>query len=132
MKPKIRVMLCDDTGERFFGEGPCRLLHRIEETGSLRAAAQAMGLSYSKALRMVKQAEKELGFALTRKTIAGHGRGDGFNAGGHGSSLRGGRGGGGSTLTDEARNFMERYEAYRDACVQTDRELYDKFFPGER
>lgn len=101
MKPKIHVMLCDDIGERFFGEGPCRLLHRIEETGSLRAAAQAMGLSYSKALRMVKRAEKELGFALTRKTI-------------------GGRGGGGSTLTDEARNFMERYEAYRDACVQTD------------
>ena len=87
--------------------------NRIEETGSLRAAAQAMGLSYSKALRMVKRAEKELGFALTRKTI-------------------GGRGGGGSTLTDEARNFMERYEAYRDACVQTDRELYYKFFPGER
>lgn len=113
MKPKICVMLCDDIGERFFGEGPCRLLHRIEETGSLRAAAQAMGLSYSKALRMVNRAEKELGFALTRKTI-------------------GGRGGGGSTLTDEARNFMERYEAYRDACVQTDRELYYKFFPGER
>ena len=104
MKPKIRVMLCDDIGERFFGEGPCRLLHRIEETGSLRAAAQAMGLSYSKALRMVKRAEKEFG----------------------------GRGGGGSTLTDEASNFMERYEAYRDACVQTDRELYYKFFPGER
>ena len=111
MKPKIHVMLCDDIGERFFGEGPCRLLHRIEETGSLRAAAQAMGLSYSKALRMVKRAEKELGFALTRKTI-------------------GGRGGGGSTLTDEARNFMERYEAYRDACVQTSRELYSAFFPG--
>ena len=106
MKPKIHVMLCDDIGERFFGEGPCRLLHRIEETGSLRAAAQAMGLSYSKALRMVKRAEKELGFALTRKTI-------------------GGRGGG-------ARQFLERYEAYRDACVQTDRELYYKFFPGER
>ena len=73
MKPKIHVMLCDDIGERFFGEGPCRLLHRIEETGSLRAAAQAMGLSYSKALRMVKRAEKELGFALTRKTIGGRG-----------------------------------------------------------
>ena len=48
MKPKIHVMLCDDIGERFFGEGPCRLLHRIEETGSLRAAAQAMGLSTPK------------------------------------------------------------------------------------
>ena len=100
MKPALRVMLCDDAGERFFGEGPCRLLH-------------LMGLSYSKALRLVQHAEKELGFALTCKTI-------------------GGRGGGGSTLTAEARQFLERYEAYRDACVQTSRELYSAFFPGQR
>ena len=99
MKPALRVMLCDDAGERFFGEGPCRLLHLIEETGSLRSAAAQMGLSYSK--------------ALTCKTI-------------------GGRGGGGSTLTTEARQFLERYEAYRDACVQTSRELYSACFPGQR
>ena len=66
-------MLCDDAGERFFGEGPCRLLHLIEETGSLRSAAAQMGLSYSKALRLVQHAEKELGFALTCKTIGGGG-----------------------------------------------------------
>ena len=103
MKPALRVMLCDDAGERFFGEGPCRLLHLIEETGSLRSAAAQMGLSYSKALRLVQHAEKELGFALTCKT-----------------------------LTAEARQFLERYEAYRDACVQTSRELYSAFFPGQR
>lgn len=113
MKPALRVMLCDDAGERFFGEGPCRLLHLIEETGSLRSAAAQMGLSYSKALRLVQHAEKKLGFALTCKTI-------------------GGRGGGGSTLTAEARQFLERYEAYRDACVQTSRELYSAFFPSQR
>ena len=113
MKPALRVMLCDDAGERFFGEGPCRLLHLIEETGSLRSAAAQMGLSYSKALRLVQHVEKELGFALTCKTI-------------------GGRGGGGSTLTAEARQFLERYEAYRDACVQTSREFYSAFFPGQR
>ena len=66
-------MLCDDAGERFFGEGPCRLLHLIEETGSLRSAAAQMGLSYSKALRLVQHAEKELGFSLTCKTIGGRG-----------------------------------------------------------
>lgn len=113
MKPTIRVMLCSEEGERFFDEGPCRLLHLIEETGSLRAAALAMGLSYSKALHIVKRAEKALGFALTCKTI-------------------GGRGGGGSTLTEEARSFLERYEAYRDACIQTNRSLYRKFFSDER
>lgn len=61
MKPALRVMLCDDAGERFFGEGPCRLLHLIEETGSLRSAAAQMGLSYSKALRLVQHAEKGTG-----------------------------------------------------------------------
>ena len=38
----------------------------------------------------------------------------------------------GRTLTAEARQFLERYEAYRDACVQTSRELYSAFFPGQR
>ena len=90
MRPVIRVYLYDENGERFFGEGPLRLLHAVEETGSLRSAAAQMGLSYSKALRLVQHAEKELGFALTCKTI-------------------GGRGGGGSTLTAEARQFLERY-----------------------
>ena len=113
MKPAIHAYLCDDTGHRFFGNGPMRLLQLIGETGSLRGAAQQMGLSYSKALRLVQHAEKELGFALTCKTI-------------------GGRGGGGSTLTAEARQFLERYEAYRDACVQTSRKLYSALFPGQR
>ena len=31
MQPNIRVTLFDEDGERFFGEGPCRLLHAIEQ-----------------------------------------------------------------------------------------------------
>lgn len=112
MKPALRVMLCDDAGERFFGEGPCRLLHLIEETGSLRSAAAQMGLSYSKALAIVKRAEAELGFALTEKTI-------------------GGRGGGGSRLTPEAETFLHKYEVYRDACSQANREIYHTVFGGQ-
>ena len=46
MQPNIRVTLFDEDGERFFGEGPCRLLHAIEQTGSLRAAAQSMQMAY--------------------------------------------------------------------------------------
>ena len=113
MKPALRVMLCDDAGERFFGEGPCRLLHLIEETGSLRSAAAQMGLSSSPARGLVQQAQNPLGLALP-------------------ATPWGGGGGGGSTLTAEARQFLERYEAYRDACVQTSRELYSAFFPGQR
>ena len=36
MRPVIRVYLYDENGERFFGEGPLRLLHAVEETGSRR------------------------------------------------------------------------------------------------
>ena len=46
--------------------------------------------------------------------------------------VAGGGGVGGRTPTAEPRQFLERYEAYRDACVQTSRELYSAFFPGQR
>ena len=40
MKATVRICLCDDTGLRFFGEGPYRLLLGVERLGSLRAAAE--------------------------------------------------------------------------------------------
>lgn len=105
MKFDICVFLCDDDNLRFFGEGPCRLLHLIEETGSLRAAALSMGMAYTKALHLMKRAEKNLGFSLTARTI-------------------GGKGGGGSVLTPEAKEFLHDYETWRNACIQSSRDLY--------
>ena len=107
MQPNIRVMLFDEDGERFFGEGPCRLLHAIEQT------AQSMQMAYTKALGLVRHAEQVLGFALTERKI-------------------GGKGGGGSVLTDEAKEFLYRYEQYRDACKQAGKQLYPQFFPDEK
>ena len=75
MQPNIRVMLFDEDGERFFGEGPLRLLHAVEETGSLRSAAQSMEMAYTKALHLLRRAEAVLGFAFTRRTIGGRGGG---------------------------------------------------------
>ena len=94
---------------RFFGEGPCRLLRGVQECGSLRAAASKMNLSYSKAIAMMNRAEETLGFPLTEKQI-------------------GGKGGGGSKLTAEAVAFLEKYEAYREACYEANRKLYLEFF----
>ena len=102
MKSDIRVFLCDDDNLRFFGEGPGRLL---QETGSLRAAALSMGMAYTKALHLMKRAEKNLGFSLTARTI-------------------GGKGGGGSVLTPEAKEFLHDYETWRNACIQSSRDLY--------
>ena len=69
MKAVTRITFCDDNDEKFFGEGPCRLLHAIEETGSLRSAAISMGLAYTKALRIIKNAEAALGFPLTTRCV---------------------------------------------------------------
>ena len=71
MKAVTKITFYDEQDEKFFGEGPCRLLHAIEAEGSLRAAASSMGLAYSKALRMIKNAEHALGFPLTSRTAAG-------------------------------------------------------------
>ncbi len=98
--------------QKFFGEGPCRLLHGIEENGSLRSAAAQMGLSYSKALGMIHRAEKVLGFSLTEKTI-------------------GGKGGGGSRLTKEAKEFLGKYETYRNACCEANQRIYQQIY-GEK
>ncbi len=108
MRSVVSVYLYEE-GEKFFGEGPCRLLHGIERTGSLRAAAMAMNMSYSKAITIINRAEKALKFPLTEKTI-------------------GGKGGGGSQLTPEAKEFLKRYEAYREACYEANSRIYHEIF----
>lgn len=113
MRAATKITFYDDEDQKFFGEGPCRLLRSIEETGSLRAAALSMEMAYSKAMRLLKNAEKALGFPLTMRTT-------------------GGSAGGGSVLTPEGKEWLTRYEAYRDACIQANRQLYLEFFPQQR
>ena len=110
MKPGIRITLLDSNGEKFFGEGPCRLLRAVEETGSLRAAAISMDMAYSKAMKLLKTAEAALGFPLIHRTT-------------------GGRSGGGSLLTAEGKTWVRQYEAYRNACVEESQKLFRKFYP---
>ena len=113
MRAVTKVYFLDENGEKFFGEGPCSLLHGVEQTGSLRAAAQNMGMAYTKALKLLRQAEQALGFALTERAA-------------------GGRDGGGSRLTPQGNEWLDTYERYRDACVAAKRRLYLEFFPPQR
>lgn len=113
MKATVRICLCDDTGLRFFGEGPYRLLLGVERLGSLRAAAQEMNMAYTKASALMKHAEQVLGFPLTRRKI-------------------GGNGGGGSVLTPGAKELMERYERYCAACREQAERLYQECFSSFR
>ena len=113
MEPMTRVYLLNDEGERFFGDGPCRLLRAVEETGSLRAAANSMGMAYTKALKMLKRAEQAAGCPLTTRAV-------------------GGKSGGGSQLTSEGKELLAKYEKYRELCSQANREIYRQVFSAER
>ena len=109
MKLRLTVSFQNDEGERFFGEGPYRLLLGVEERHSLRAAAQEMDMAYTKAFRIMKNAEENLGFPLLERSV-------------------GGKGGGGSTLTSRAKELLRRYGAYRLACDRAAEELYREHF----
>ena len=108
MRPVTKVYLYDDE-EKFFGEGPFLLLKGIENSGSLRASAQQIGVSYSKALSIIKRAETILGFPLTERSI-------------------GGTGGGGSCLTIRGKQFLNRYERYNLMCQEKNLALFRHFW----
>jgi molybdate transport system regulatory protein len=88
-------------------------MHAIEETGSLRGAAISMGMAYTKALRLIANAEKALGFKLTER-------------------VTGGKDGGGSRITPEGKEWLTKYEQYRDACKAANAKLYMEFFPEQQ
>ena len=57
--------------DKSFGPGPMRLLRGVEEGGSLHQAAEAMGMSYSKAWTLLRKLEKEWGFTLLDRQPGG-------------------------------------------------------------
>jgi molybdate transport system regulatory protein len=89
---RLMYKLWLDYRGRAFGDGPARLLGGVQESGSLRKAAQELGMSYNKAWRILHAAEERLGFALLDRSVGG--------------SL-----GGGSHLTPEAQDLLSRYRA---------------------
>lgn len=83
---------------KFFGPGRYELLERIGETGSIAQAAKDMGLSYKKAWAMV----------------------DALNTLGNGPYVvtqKGGTKGGGTILTETARNVMQAYKRLNDKLL---------------
>jgi len=106
--PAHRVWLQED-GVLIFGRGVQKLLWRVAETGSLHQAAADLGMSYSKAWSSVRETEQRLGIPLLERQA-------------------GGTRGGGSALTPEAQDLLERFDALtRDAYVALN-ELYRKHF----
>ena len=78
-------------GEIFLSWGRVVLLERIQETGSIAAAARAMKMAYSHAWSLVANLNDLAGEELVARTFGGRN-------GGTGLADPGGRGGGGSIL----------------------------------
>lgn len=102
------------TDKAFFGPGVVEVLRQVERTGSLQTAAESMGMSYSKAWRIVKTAEEEIGFPIMERKA-------------------GGSGGGFSRLTERGREFLDAFEGFEGETARAAEELFQKYFhqPGK-
>ncbi|OPY78834.1 MAG: DNA-binding transcriptional regulator ModE [Syntrophorhabdus sp. PtaU1.Bin153] len=100
-----------DNNGKVFGEGPYRLLKLVEKTGSLHQAAMQMKMSYRKAWRTLHSIEQNLGYALLDRQV-------------------GGVSGGGSQITQNARELIKRYEQFREEAREALERIYRKHFEG--
>ena len=92
-------------GEPVFGRGRRFLLEAIDIHGSINSAAREVGISYRKAWGHIVAMEKRLGISLVVRQA-------------------GGKNGGGAALTQEAREFLRKFEALEEGL----REFVDKRF----
>lgn len=95
--------------ERNFGPGVAELMVRVRELGSLAGACQEMEMAYSKAWKIIKKAESDLGFCLME-------------------GKRGGENGGNTVLTELGEDFMERYLGFEKELKRISEELFYKYF----
>ncbi len=107
LRPVVTVRIFAE--EKCFGPGVAVLLSRVRETHSLRSAAMSIGMAYSKAWTIVKNAEKGLGFKLL-------------------DSATGGKHGGGATLTPQAEAILPAYEHYCAAVREYANTLFAETF----
>jgi molybdate transport system regulatory protein len=82
-------------GQRFFGPGPVELLEHISQTGSISKGAKAMGMSYKKAWELVNRIN---GMSVDPFVL----------------TSVGGEDGGGSTISEEAKEMIAYYRDLRE------------------
>lgn len=104
-----KLWLVNGEGKKVFGNGPVLLLKKVSKLGSLNKAALEMGMSYSKALSIIKNAEGELSISLLNRRV-------------------GGSHGGGSSLTDDARELIRKYDEFTIRGEEVLKSIYKEVF----
>ena len=106
---KTKIVLLKNVD--FFGPGLFHLLRYIDEEGTIHAASKKMGMSYSKAWKITKKSEEDVGITMMKKSS-------------------GGAGGGHTELTPEGKDFLARYQAFCREAGQAVDEIFKKYFTG--
>lgn len=98
-------------GEPVFGRGRRMLLQAIDVHGSINRAAQEVGISFRKAWSHIGAMEERLGLKLVERQA-------------------GGKNGGGASLTNEARQFLGKYELMEQGIREIVDERFRQVFGG--
>lgn len=104
----IRAKLTKDSVP-FYGIGVQKLLILTNEHQSLRAASMQMNMSYSKAFRIVKEAENAIGYKLLDSAV-------------------GGSSGGYSKLTKEAEILLKKYDKFTSDINEFAKHAFQEIF----
>ena len=108
--PQIQLTLERDEG--FFGPSVAQFLSLIDHTGSMQTACRQMHMSYAKGGKILKAAEKQLGYPLL-------------------ITQSGGAEGGSSLLTPKAKDFLVRFLGMEKELREDAQKLYQKYFSME-
>ena len=109
VRPVLSVSLARE--KVFFDGRAAMLLKLIDETQSVRQACQRMQVSYSSGWNVIRTLESQLSRTLIRRS-------------------QGGAGGGKSSLTEDGKLLLERYEAFSEALRDKAAALFDDYFEG--
>lgn len=103
-----KIWLTSITGNGIIDDTKYNLLLKIRETGSMRAAAKVVGVSYRKAWGDLKEAEESLGYQIIEKQ-------------------RGGKDGGQTNLTEKGIKLIEAYEVLHQKFDDSVKDAVNEF-----
>lgn len=109
MKAGFSLWIQNEKGDKIFGKGPFELLILVDKLGSLNQASLQMGMSYSKAFNIIKRCEKEFGIKLLIREIGGYK-------------------GGGSYLTEEAKELLNKYQIFKNEASMEIEKIFHEIF----
>jgi len=109
MRPRLKVWIETEDGRVALSEWRVALLQAVAEHGSLVAAARSLGVPHRTAWQRIQEMETSLGVRLLE-------------------TVSGGVGGGRSTLSPAAQEFIRKYQGLRAGLDELVCERFDAGF----